>query len=458
MKIFNKIILIIVTVLFFNTCSSVDQNFLLFSNVNIVDTESGNILKDQDILVNKKTGLIEEIGEDISISKADSIIYLNSKFIIPGLWDMHTHVYQNLTDTTDVLSYTKKYLQLYLEYGVVGIRDMGGDINYLKSLKSLTNSTNIYPELILSGAPIVGARSRFVSHPQIKIETPAELDSVVLMLDSMNVDFIKVYDLFDESMHNQIRNFSIEQNLAIAGHLPALLNLEDIAKAGFSSFEHIGFQFVFKFADNANSKMNEAFAKWRSEGYNSFVSDYLEITKSIDYKKLNNFFSTISKNDIYWTPTLSVSVLPPATIENYDLIQLEEAYQLSCQNTLNDRKSLSDSLFAKYSEYHFSIIKLMRETGIRLLSGTDSPVLCSNIGESIHDELLLLTKAGLTPLEALQTATVNPSNLLGLENYSGKIEEETSASFIILNSNPLLDISNTKDIQMVINKGLIVER
>jgi imidazolonepropionase-like amidohydrolase len=101
---------------------------------------------------------------------------------------------------------------------------------------------------------------------------------------------------------------------------------------------------------------------------------------------------------------------------------------------------------------------MMHQDGVQLLAGTDlgNPFLYA--GFSLHDELSLFVQAGLSPLAALQTATINPAKYVGKENEIGTVTQGKLADLVLLDGNPLTDISNTKKINAVVVNGRLLTR
>ena len=155
--------------------------------------------------------------------------------------------------------------------------------------------------------------------------------------------------------------------------------------------------------------------------------------------------NTMSNHD-YWD-TVMFKYYPPAVRENW----MEETKSASKEEELT-----SMELGQKTFPATLKLVAEMRRTGVQLLAGTDAPELTP--GFSLHDELELLVKAGLTPLEALQAATINPAKFLGLLDSLGTVEKGKLADLVLLDANPLEDIRNSKRINTVIVNGRLLDR
>ena len=112
----------------------------------------------------------------------------------------------------------------------------------------------------------------------------------------------------------------------------------------------------------------------------------------------------------------------------------------------------------RFSNYSLAMVKRMLDAGVPIGAGTDTPIGMAIPGYSLHRELELLVRAGLTPLQAIESATVRPAEFLHLEDKMGTIDVGKRADLVLLTANPLLDIRNTRSIDTVISKGKVVPR
>jgi len=126
---------------------------------------------------------------------------------------------------------------------------------------------------------------------------------------------------------------------------------------------------------------------------------------------------------------------------------LDDSVNLSQQPVSDNNKM--------FEEWSFKIVSLFNKHGVKIIAGTDTPIGFLTPGFSLHKELELLVEAGLTPLQALRSATITPAEFFNLESKMGTIQTGKYADLVILNSNPLKDIKNTQDIYKVILKGHI---
>ena len=133
---------------------------------------------------------------------------------------------------------------------------------------------------------------------------------------------------------------------------------------------------------------------------------------------------------------------------------LPEAIELSWKKEIDQLLATSPTPFNEsYTQWFINMVGQVHRTGIEIMAGTDCPIFYLTPGRSLHEELEVLVKAGLSPLEALQTATINPAKYFHLENELGAVKEAMWADLLILDANPLDDIKNTQKIDAVIKQG-----
>jgi imidazolonepropionase-like amidohydrolase len=184
----------------------------------------------------------------------------------------------------------------------------------------------------------------------------------------------------------------------------------------------------------------------------------MKAAATYDERKAAALFARFARNGTWMCPTIILSGTVPAerlregdNRMNYIPAPLEEFWR----NAFNQSSRLVPDVDDRKMLYQrkLAIVGLMQRTGVRLLAGTDAPNPYVYPGFSLHEELELLVKAGLSPLEALQTATINPTKFLGREKEFGTVEGAKFADLVLLDANPLADITNTQRIAAVVANG-----
>jgi len=235
------------------------------------------------------------------------------------------------------------------------------------------------------------------------------------------------------------------------------------SNAGLNSMEHMR-NLEMSIASNAEELLikrrqlladgkNDVGAELRSSIHNAQRMIAIE---NYDETKANEVLKVLAKNETWQIPTLAL----------YNAIRKKEQFQylpdsirkdwdkgiLSTENTEVSPQRV------KYAKWMLQMVEKIHENKIEIMAGTDTPIYYLTPGLSLHDELDLYVKSGLTPLEALKTATLNPATYFNLDKELGWIGENTWADLLILNANPLEDINHTKHIEAVIKQGNYLDR
>jgi hypothetical protein len=435
---------------------------VLIQSVNIIDVKSGDILENRDILI--KNNIISAIDTTgiIKVNSTALIINGSDKYIIPGLWDMHTHSNQH----SEWLHHP-----LYIANGVTGIRDMSGQLNERDSYwvgskerlhwnAELSNNERTTPRYVLqSSYQIDGALSVPEGFPEFfKLQKDEHIDSLLSFYKNKKVDFIKVYQQIQPNMYKRLALVAPKYGLHLAGHKPMFVSLEDAILLGQRSFEH-GRIFMFESFPKADSLRNPK--NWKtffSKSKKSMVEDF-------NPKIAIKLMTLMKENNAYWTPTLQTLKFEAFAhkstfIDNPNLkyvtsIRKDIWWGIDVRN--NRKKNLSEEGNGLSTDFYNTAkkqIKMANDIGVPIMTGTDVTDSYTFAGFSIHDELEDLTKSGLSNLEALQSATIIPAKFVRKDKDYGTIENGKIADLIILDKNPLENINNSKTINGVIMNGI----
>ncbi|WP_338767871.1 amidohydrolase family protein [Bernardetia sp. ABR2-2B] len=412
---------------------------LVIRNVNIINVETGEIDYYQDLVITKnKIQSIFPYNKNLKY-KAEKIIDGSDKYLISGLWDMHTHLSM----------IGEESIPLFILNGVTGVRDMGGNWSDLKKWRALENKPNqdIYPTIktagyMLESPRFYGLLKQILGENYVKDRIPIaseeQAKTVVDSLSKIGIDLIKVRTVKSPKIFEAIASACKQNNISFTGHIEQNIGIQFAIENGISTIEHDVFM------------------------------QSLNMTK----EEIGNTLQVIQEADVYFTPTMLATY-------NYRLRPKEELKKLTT-DTLNKnnefRKYLSpnliesweiqlttqaleaptnwDSLIVPLRSFAKSIAKKTT-----VLAGTDVGVPAIIPGQGLHEELkMLVQQMGLSNLQALQAATVNATQNLGLQNEYGLVKVNYQADLLILNSNPLKEITNTSDIFSIIKNGNIIDQ
>jgi len=423
---------------------------LTIANVTVIDTAGGPPQLHRTVTV--RNGRIEDIRDSTLPKLKQRGVEINGtgKFLIPGLWDMHVHMVFG-----DWFPRGKEVtLPLFIANGITGVRDMGGELEVLQQWrKEISAGALLGPRIVMSGPMLDGPQPRFPS--SIAIKNPEDGRRAVDDLKQRGADFIKLQSLIPREAVFAIADEARKQDITFVGHVPDSIRASEASKAGQKSFEHlIG---IFE----GSSPLEDEFIKGtKSEG--KFLSTY-------DPKLADALFALLAKNQTWQCPTLvwerGGNLIDLSDFTHDSRAKYAPAYwkdvtwKRFTAEIMHGYNTDDLATRRRFVDKELEVVKAMHRAGIPFLAGTDTPPgVYIFPGFSLHEELQRFVAAGFTPLEALQTATLNPAKFLGKENELGTIEKGKLADLVLLDANPLDDIRNTQKIAGVVANGRFLSR
>ena len=411
------------------------------THATVIDISTGTASRDQTIVVNGRR--IEVVGPSASThAPADArVIDVGGKFVIPGLWDMHVH---NDVPGGDAL------LALYVAHGVTGVRDMNGALENLRRWqREISAGTRVGPRMVASGPYIVGAR---VPVPHVEVHTEAEAVLAVDALATLGVDFIKVHTALPAEAFFTVAREARRRGVPFAGHVMAPVTPLQASDSGLRSAEHLS-----GFPNECTPKDSAVFAR--------AIPLQRLLLGGCTSEAQRPIYERIARNSMWITPTLTVQVplselsvpaqpgsLSALYYSDSLLAQMRESMGLPSSRPAAARKA-GRAMFAK----RVAMVGTMHEAGIAILAGTDAPIAPSPPGVSLHDELELLVRAGLSPLDALRAATIEPARYFAATDSLGSIAAGKLADLVVLDADPVRDVRNVRRIHMVVADGRVYD-
>ena len=277
-------------------------------------------------------------------------------------------------------------------------------------------------------------------------------------------DFVKVYQFLPRDTYLAIADEAKKQNIPFAGHVPFSLSAAEASDAGQKTIEHL-FGLILACAAQEESlrpKLADAAANVDKEfaaHMELFIRNESEPLASYDQRKADTLFKRLAANGTYAVPSLvlhrafALGKEDPAFRNDPRL-----KYMPSNMRQLFVWVLRFFTAYRPVYEQMLLMTEAMHRAGVKMLAGTDTPNAYCFPGFSLHDELEMSVKTGFTPLEALQTATLNPAKYLNLSSSLGTIEKGKVADLVLLDANPLESISNTRKIAGVVVNGRYLPR
>jgi imidazolonepropionase-like amidohydrolase len=397
-------------------------NGFSITNVSVVDVTSGQLPPRRTVTINadKITAITETAP-----ARGAMVIDGTGKFLIPGLWDMHAHIQGN----------EKAWLPLYIANGVTGIRDMGADLDFILNVREATASGRTLGPRIVAAGPILDDAP--ADWPfRIRVRNPDEGRAAVQLLKRRGVDLIKVHNYTPRDVFFAIVDEARKQNLPVAGHVPLKVTIQEGVDAGMVSIEHLS-------EDGRVWKACSGGPQYRPEA-------------------CRPFFEMLASRHVWQTPTLlalaelAVIGTPASTISRDQLAYANRAFlamHAGNQSFFVTRPEVVDIL-KNLAQVGKVVTRDMAAAGVGILAGCDAMI----AGFCVHDELAEMVKAGMTPAAALQTATVNPAKFLHLDETLGTVTVGKRADLVLLDANPLVDITNIRHVNAVVLGGKLLQR
>ena len=395
------------------------------------------------------------------------VIDATGKFLIPGLWDMHVHV------PAPRISYP-----LFVANGVTGVREMYSAVPLaaLRQWSAAPDTPRIVAPGFIDGPLMLPGGATWPD--AIAVSTAADARAAVRRLASQGADFLKVYNSIPREAFFALADEARAAGIPFAGHVPEAVSPLEASAAGMRSEEHLNNLLL-----NASAREEQLRAERVAMMYDPKITGEQRLrllawplpaglVDTYDERKAAGMFSAFVANGTWQTPTLALQdgfvherdeefvgdprrrYLPKSWTANWDPAAV---YYLRDQSPA-EYEVLRQRMRMLLTRYR-KLVGDMHRAGVGLLAGTDTnplnPVLP---GWGLHRELALLVECGLTPLEALQTATLNPARYFGKRNEMGTIEEGKAADLVLLDADPLADIRNTRKIAAVVLRGKYYSR
>lgn len=418
---------------------------LAITHVTLIDVSTGATIPDSTVFV-AGNRIVSVTHAGAANPKAALVVNARGKYLIPGLWDMHTHVYFDNTaaDGTDLI------LPLFLANGVTGIRDMGSKLDAVLHARDAIAAHQMFgPRMVVSGPMLDGPKSPYEA--EIPITTPESGRKAVDMLKGRDVDFIKVQSYVPHDAYFAIADEAKKDGIDFEGHVPDAIRASEAIASGQRTFEHlIG---IFE----ASSPDEDTYLTGKKSP-GAFLATY-------DPAREADIIALIAKNHLWQCPTLyweRGQWLVDAIDYTKDPDIAYAAHSWVTRQWPASQKSIVKSLDRdplaireKFVTHELEIVHKLQAANVPFLAGTDTAAGVDVIpGISLHLELQRFVSAGFTPLEALQTATLNPAKFYGRLNDFGSIEPGRIADLVLLRANPLDNIANTRTIAGVVHDGL----
>lgn len=432
---------------------------LVLTHVTVIDATGTPAKSDMNLVI--ANGRIVELGNanNVHVPKDAQVVDATGKFLIPGLWDMHIHWY------------FKDYLPLFIANGVTGVRQMWGMPLHHQWRKEIESGSLLGPRMVIANPIVDGPNPIWPGSISVKDE--AEARQAVAKAKQDGADFIKVYNRLPRAAFLAIADETKKQGLPFAGHVPQSITVTEASDAGQKSIEHLtGILGACSSREEELRKAREAGDMNLPQGQRSPNPASLRpltrlMLETFNNEKAADLFARLKRNHTWQCPTLtvlrSIAFLDDPSLGSdprlkYMPSSIRKSWDPTTDFRFKERTAEDFELARLVFKKQVEVVGLMRRAGVEFLAGTDVLNPYCFPGFSLHDELVLLVGAGLTQMEALQAATLNPARFLGKERELGTVEKGKMADLVLLEANPLVDISNTQKINAVVVRGKLIPK
>jgi len=398
--------------------SGAANKIVAITGAKLVDVESGEHLNNATIVI--ENGVIKQLGQTgtVVIPAAASIIHAEGKTVVPGLWDMHAHFEQ------------AEWGPAYLAAGTTTVRDCGNEFVYINAIKQAIDSHKGVGPLILKAGIIDGPGAFGLGI--VRASTAQEAVAAVRMYKESGFAQIKIYSSVKPAIVKAIATEAHRLGLTVTGHIPEGMTTRAAMDSGMDQVNHI--QYVYEMM-----KTNP--------------------DRSIDFKNPETIaaIAFLKAHHAVIDPTLTVFELVFRSLANniHDIEPQYSSLPLPLQSLFINMgmPAANAKKFEPLMASSIKLVKVLHDNGVIIVAGTDMGF----AGFSLAREMELYVKAGLTPLEALQTATILPAKVMQLDKQSGSIKIGKRADLVILDADPLADIRNTRKVWKVIKEGQLYD-
>jgi imidazolonepropionase-like amidohydrolase len=437
---------------------------LLLRDVTVVDVEVGALRSGLDVIV--EDGEIAEVEPTGSEPpQADEVLEAGGRYLIPGLWDAHVHVFSDPAEP-------KTALPLYLLHGVTGIRDMGALVPVEEQLalaEAIERGDVLGPRLVVSGAWVDAPPGSWPG--MFLAATPGEARAVVDRIAAEGWAAVKAYSMLSPETYRALAGAAEMVGLPVVGHVPETVTLEEAIAAGQVGIEHWGRITMACARGEAAmvAEMREAMAADdpRAAMIARMAVHEVATVEGWDEATCEGALASLAGAGVHVTPTLVVADFYVGERPGPDARRMrtlpaavravwEEGSDFRLEAMTDELWALADrSLALDRRTFAMAV-----EAGVPILAGTDASFANPWIfhGASLHDELARYVGAGMTPREALLSATVAPPRLLALPDQDGRIAPGRRADLVLLERDPLQDIAAVRDIAAVVANGQFLDR
>ncbi len=442
------------------------------THVTVVDVETGRLLLNQTVLISGNRIVHVAPFRHTPVPVGAAVVSGQGKYLIPGLWDMHVHLFNQISRRPP----NRWYFPLLVANGVTGVREMWAKIADVRTVvdwrERIAAGTLLAPRIAATGVLVDGPVSWWPTTD--RVATAEEARRFVREVHRAGFDFVKVYSSLSKEAYLAITDEARRLGLPVAGHIPLQVRTREAAAVGQRSDEHL--HQVREACATTESLILEERERLYTRAFTVAEDDSLwerhegMRAETYDEKTCEAVARQLAAGPVWQVPTLVNErghfLGPPPGFEQDPRLVYVPADERRVWNAgLREFgvKIATTSLGESGERTRrwvatLEVVRTLAHAGVPFLAGTDlgSPYLIP--GFSLHEELALLVDAGLSPLAALQAGTIHPARYLRMSDSLGLVRAGQVADLVLLDANPLENIRNTQQISAIVLNGRYLDR
>ena len=369
-----------------------------------------------------RAGRIEAAGPQASVRIPEHahVVTEKGKFLMPGLWDTHAHLTQ------------AEWGPAYLAAGVTAVRDCGGEFEVVTAFRNASRSKNsLSPNILLAG--YMEGNNPYIPW-DISVTSVDQVPAPVQHYHDAGFQQIKIRDFVSLDILRALASEAHRSGMTVAGHVPVGISTVEAVEAGQDQISHARFA------------VHPLFTDWYAVAWPPPKADF----ESPPFKQAVQVFK---QHRTVFDPTLASDELPGCSPGEFCEPGIAKAPPELARRFAPQPPDPNDKDTRREFEQEIEVVGILHRAGLPIVAGTDGGV----PGHRLHRELELYVKAGFTPMEAIQSATIVPAKVMNLDKELGTIEAGKRADMILLDANPLEDISNIRTVRTVIASGRVYD-
>ncbi|MEO0997338.1 MAG: amidohydrolase family protein [Pseudomonadota bacterium] len=406
----------------------------LVTRVGVVPMTAPEVIADQDVLI--RDGVVVAIGPSGTLEAGDDVARIDGAggYLMPGLAEMHAHLGDYPGDATG------RTLDLFVANGVTTARSMLGDASHLALREAAARGQVLSPRIIASGPSFNGQTVRSAAAARARVTAQA----------NAGYDFLKLHPGLTRPVFEALAARAGERGIPFAGHVSRDVGLELALARGMATIDHLD-GYLPALVDEPDPEKSRFFG--------------LGLGSDVDFERIGALAGRTADAGVWNVPTQTLieNVAGPESVER--MLERDE-YDYVSEAQLTDwvarvrstREAIPAPTLQKTVDARRRLIVALTRSGAGVLLGSDAPQILNVPGFSLHRELGLYVEAGLSPFEALATGTRDVGVFLGEPATTGVIAVDARADLLLLNRNPLDDITATRDIRAVAVAGRWLDR